>query len=69
MDTKTTVETFECSLLKGTATIISTFSVHDSGKTGQHRFDCGNAKDCGVMDGRGNFAWAKCVHPKLNRKV
>lgn len=76
MVSDTKVETFECSLLRGTATVIITHAVHYSSrqgtkepdKMGQVKFDCENANDCGVMDQKGGFDWTKCVHPRSPRR-
>lgn len=76
MDTETKREPFECSLLRGTATIVTTFAVHYSSRQGAKEPDkitplqmgCENAGDCGVKNARGGFDWARCVHPKLRRR-
>ena len=75
MTTENNSKTFGCSLLKAPATIVYTYKIHYSSQRGVRtedkrilsKIDCKNANDCGVLDKKGNYNWAKCVHPELKR--
>ena len=76
MPTEKNSKIFGCSLLKGAATIVYTYKVHYSFQRGAKKEDkrilsemhCKNAKDCGVLNKKGNYNWTKCVHPELKRQ-
>jgi hypothetical protein len=75
MTTEQNSKSFGCSLLKGVATIVYTYKIHYSSQRGVRAEDkripseinCKNANDCGVLDNKGNYNWAKCVQPDLKK--